>query len=95
MDIQFDTAALRQRLRATDLSGEQVESVTEAVHSALANQEQKAELRAADLKRLDGLMVTLQRDVYRLEAELEFARKLAQTSVIGMTGLFLLLMFVL
>jgi hypothetical protein len=35
----------------------------------------------------------LQCDVYRLEGQLEFARKIAQTSLIGLTGLMLLLMF--
>jgi hypothetical protein len=78
------------------MSERQVDTVAEAVGSAFALQERKAELREADLKRvLEGSMTKLQCDVYRLEGQLEFARKIAQTSIIWVTGLTILLMFVL
>jgi hypothetical protein len=96
MDIQFDTANLRRRLEDAGMSERQLESVAEAVGSAFVVQERKAELRQAELKRvLDQSMAKLQGDVYRLEAQLEFARKIAQTSILAVTGLAILLMFVL
>jgi GAF domain-containing protein len=96
MDIQFDMADLRRRLEGSSMSGRQVESVTEAVGSALALHERKAELREAESRRvLEQSLVKLQCDFYRLEGRVEFARKIAQTAFIGVGGLALLLIFAL
>jgi hypothetical protein len=99
MNIQhteFDTFDLRRQLESSGMPERQVESVARAVGTAFELQERKATLRAIELKSaVDLSMIKLQGEAYRLEAQLEFARKIAQTSIIGLTGLAILLMFVL
>jgi hypothetical protein len=93
---EFDTSYLRRQLESAGMSQRQVETVARAVGSACALQEHKAVLRELELKSaLELSMTKLQGKVYRLEAQLEFARKIAQTSFIGLGGLAILLMFAL
>jgi hypothetical protein len=93
MDIQLETTLLRGRLEADGMSERQIQTVTAAIRSAFAFQAQKYEHREAEIKRLDRSVTELQCDIHRLDAQLWFARRMAQAAVIGLTGLFLLLMY--